>query len=130
MSAEHVAAMNSLLAVDPESKAQCALLPRPYWFVHKLDHDGRTVWWTLEFNPGEGMRFSLIPPPLGVSPDILMRGSYSAVLEATGRRKSGEQVPYPVTIDGDVESMAIFGPALEAGRRAAALETRFTVEAE
>ena len=130
MSAAHVEAMNRLLAVDADSRAKCARLSRPYWFVHELDDDGRTVWWTLEFNPDEGMRFSLVPPPAGVRADIVMRGSFGAVVEATRRRKAGEEVPYPVITEGDLPSMAIFGPALEAGRRAATLETRFTSEAE
>jgi hypothetical protein len=130
MSAEHVEAMNRLLAVDAESKTQCARLPRPYWMVHELDDGGRTVWWTLELNPREGMRFSLVPPPVDVQADIVMRGFYSAVVEATRRRKSGEEVPYPVSSAGDLQSMAIFGPALEAGRRAAMLETRFPLQSE
>jgi hypothetical protein len=130
MSAEHVEAMNRLLAVDAESKAQCARLLRPYWLVHELDDGGRTVWWTLELNPCEGMRFSLFPPPVAAQVDIVMRGSYSAVVEATRRRKAGEEVPYPVSTHGDLQSMAIFGPALEAGRRAAMLDTSFPSQAE
>lgn len=130
MSAEHVEAMNRLLAVDAEIKAQCARLPRAYWLVHELEHAGRTVWWTLELNPCDGMRFSLTPPPVEVQADIVMRGSYSAVVEATRRRKAGEEVPYPVSTHGDLQSMAIFGPALEAGRRAAMLDTRFSSQAE
>jgi hypothetical protein len=126
MSAEHVEAMNRLLAVDADSRAKCAQLSRSYWFVHELDDHGHTVWWTLEFNPSDGMRFSLVPPPADVRVDILMRGSYYAVLEATRRRKAGEEVPYPVTTDGDLQAMVIVGPALEASRRAATLETRFT----
>lgn len=130
MSAEHVEAMNRLLATDDESKAQCALLSRPYWLVHELDDVGRTVWWTLELNPRDGMRFSLVPPPIDVQADIVMRGSYTAVVEATRRRKAGEEVPYPVSTHGDLQSMAIFGPALEVGRRAAMLDTRFPSQAE
>jgi hypothetical protein len=130
MSQEHVEAMNLILAVDAESKARCGRLPRSYWLVHELDHEGRTVWWTLELNPSDGMRFSLSPPPVDVQADIVMRGSYAAVAEATRRRKAGEEVPYPVSTEGDLQSMSIFGPALEVGRRAAMLETRFPSQAD
>lgn len=125
MSAEHVEAMNRLLAVDAGSLAECAKLPRPYWFVHELDDQGRVVWWTLEFNPDQGARFSLAPPPEGVRADILMRGSYGEVVEATRRGKAGEKLPYPAKMEGNPQDMGIFGPALEAARRAATLETRF-----
>lgn len=125
MSAEHVDAMNRILALDDGTRAACAKLPRPYWFVHELDDHGATVWWTLEFNPQYGARFSLAPPPEGVRVDILMRGAYRAVVEATRRGKAGEKVPYPATLEGDVQAMEMFGPALEAARRAATLETQF-----
>jgi hypothetical protein len=125
MSPEHVAAMNELLAVDSDSLAECAKLPRPYWFVHELDDAGRTIWWSMEFNPDRGVSFSLSPPPEGAAADILMRGSYWEVVEATRRGKAGEQVPYPATMEGNPQAMVDITPAFEVAKRVATLEARF-----
>ena len=124
MSAEHVARMNELLSADADSKAECAKLDRRYWMVYELaDADG-TVWWSVEFNPDVGVRFSLQAPVAG-EPQILYRGDYRAVVKATQRSKQGDTAAEPVTTHGDPNVLAIIAPAFAAAGRAATIPSEF-----
>lgn len=124
MSQQHVDIMNSLLDADADSKAECAKLARPYWMAYELRDAGRTVWWSVEFNPQTGVRFSLAAPA-SESPDILYRGDYRAVVRATQRAKQQGGGELPVTTHGDPGAMAIIAPAFAAAGRAATIASEF-----
>ncbi len=117
MSQQHVDIMNRLLWADADSKAECAKLDRSYWMVYELTDAGRTVWWSVEFSPSAGVRFSLDPPVAAV-PDVLYLGEYRAVVKATQRSKQGDSTPLPVTTHGRPGTMEIIGPAFAAARAA------------
>lgn len=123
MSQQHVDIMNRLLEADADSKAECARLDRSYWMVYELSDPGGTVWWSVEFSPSAGVRFSLEPP--GAAPDILYRGDYRAVVQATQRAKQGGGGEEPVTTHGDVGVLSIIGPAFAAAGRAATIPSEF-----
>lgn len=123
MSPQHVDIMNRLLDADADSKAECARLDRSYWMVYELSAMGGTVWWSVEFSPGAGVRFSLTPP--GAAADILYRGDYRAVVQAMQRAKQGDASEKPVTTHGDPGVLAIIGPAFAAAGRAATVASEF-----
>ena len=123
MSERHVAIMNGLLAADADSKAECAKLARSYWMVYELRDAGGTVWWSVEFSPQTGVRFSLEPPRDAA--DVLYRGDYRAVVRATQRLKREGSGALPVTTHGDPSAMAIIGPAFAAAGRAATIPSEF-----
>lgn len=124
MSQQHVDIMNRILAADADSKAECAQLARSYWMVYELNDGGRTVWWSVEFNPNRGVRFSLQAPDTD-APDLLYRGDYRAVVKATQRAKQGGDGEEPVTTHGDPGVMAVIGPAFAAAGRAATIASEF-----
>jgi hypothetical protein len=124
MSAQHVDLMNGLLAMDADSQAECARLDRRYWMSYELADPAGTVWWSVEFNPGSGVRFSLAPPAAG-EPVVLYRGDHRAVVEATRRLKQGESTALPVTTQDDLGVMGIIGPAFAAAGRAATIPSEF-----
>lgn len=123
MSAQHVEIMNRLLGADADSKAECAKLDRSYWMVYELGASGGTVWWSVEFSPSAGVRFSLAPPRAAA--DILYRGDYRAVVQYTQRAKQGGVGEEPVTTHGDPGVLTIIGPAFAAAGRAATIPSEF-----
>ncbi|MFD4640034.1 hypothetical protein ACFWN2_22160 [Lentzea sp. NPDC058436] len=125
MSQQHVDLMNEILAADEESRAECAKLDRAHWMVYELEDGDRVVWWTVEFDPGRGVRFGLRPPPAD-APALLYRGDHRAVVEATrqGKREGGGDAP-PVTTHGDPEVLTTIAPAFAAARRAATIPSEF-----
>ena len=123
MSSQHVEIMNRLLDADADSKAECAKLDRSYWMVYELSDAGGIVWWSVEFSPSAGVRFSLQPP--GAAADILYRGDYRAVVQFTQRAKQGSGGEEPVTIHGDPGVLTIIGPAFAAAGRAATIPSEF-----
>jgi hypothetical protein len=133
MSAEHVAVMNGLLAKDACSASQraCAALERTYWMVYELDHAGRTVWWSMEFNPTAGTRFHLAPPPQQA--DVLFRGDYAVILDGMRLAKAGqsskEKVMELVTTHGDPGALAKIGPAFAAAQACATVDAEIPVVA-
>jgi hypothetical protein len=122
MSPEHVARMNELLAVDTASKTACAALDRRWNVVYELSEGTGTVWWTMRFDPAEGVTFNLLPPE---SPaDVLFRGDHRAVLDVMRRLKAGDkEATLPLTQSGDPNGMAAIGAAYQAAHAAAALHT-------
>lgn len=122
MSAEHVAHMNELLAVDTASRAACAALDRRWNMVYELSEGTETVWWTMRFDPADGVSFSLQPP--AQSADVLFRGDHRAVLDAMRRLKAGEKdLQLPLTQSGDPEGLTVIGAAYQAAHAAAAIRT-------
>lgn len=124
MSQQHVDTMNDILAKDADSRAECAKLDRSYWMVYELDDAGDTAWWSVEFSPTTGVRFSLQPPDTD-APDLLYRGDYRAVVKATQRLKQGGGGELPVSTHGDPGAMAIIGPAFAAAGRVATIPSEF-----
>ena len=124
MSAEHVDLMNGLLAADADSRAECAKLDRRYWMSYELADAGGTVWWSVEFNPRSGVRFSL-EPPAADEPLILYRGDHRAVVKGTQALKQGGGEGLPVTTHGDPDVLRIIGPAFAAAGRAATVDSQF-----
>ena len=122
MSAEHVDRMNELLAVDAPSKAACAALERPWHVVYELRHGSDTVWWTMRFDPADGVSFALQPPERPA--DVLFRGDCGAVLDAMRRIKAGDKtVQLPLTLLGDPNGLTVIDTAYQAAQDAAALDT-------
>jgi len=127
MSDRHVEMMNTILATDYSSKTECGRLDRSYWMCYELMQGEHTVLWSVEFSPRHGVRFSL-EPPVGAEPDVLFRGDYRAVVEATRLGKEGKDSPLPITTHGDPGVMAIIGPAFAAARRAATIPSEFPTD--
>lgn len=125
MSPQHVARMNELLAVDAASQAACAALGRRWDMVYELSHGAGTVWWTMRFDPVEGVSFSLEAPSRPA--DILLRGQYRAMMEWMRSSRAGSKEPEPVTLSGDPEGMNIIGPAYQAAAQVATLDTEIPV---
>jgi hypothetical protein len=123
--------MNGLLAKDAGSQRACATLKRTYWTAYELGHGGRTVWWSMEFNPTAGVRLYLAPPPRQA--DVLFRGDYVAVLDAMRLAKAGkagkESVNERVTTHGDSSALAMIGPAFAAAQAAATVDAEIPVVA-
>lgn len=126
MSPEHVARMNELLATDPVSKAECAKLDRCWNMVYELSHGAQTVWWTMRFDPAQGVSFHLQAPAHAA--DILLRGEYRTMMEFMRATKAGEPAgTEPVTLSGEPDGMKIIGAAFQAAGQAATLETEVRV---
>ena len=126
MSPEHVAHMNALLANDVASKEACAKLDRCWTMVYELSDASRIVWWTMSFDPAQGVAFSLDPPHAAA--DILYRGDYRSYMEWMRRHKAGEQPgPEPVDVSGDPNGMTVIGPAFQAAGQAATVETEVRI---
>jgi hypothetical protein len=122
MSAEHVAHMNHLLAVDTASRAACAALDRCWNIVYELSGGPDTVWWTMRFDPIDGASFSLQTPTRPA--DVLFRGDHKGVLDTMRRLKAGEKdLQLPLTQSGNPEGLAIIGAAYAAAHQAAAVHT-------
>lgn len=122
MSPEHVAHMNELLSVDASSKAACATLDRRWDMVYELSAGAETVWWTMRFDPVDGVSFNLQPPTQPA--DVLFRGEHRAVLDTMRRIKAGEKdLQLPLTQLGDPNAFAVIGAAYQAAHAAAAIHT-------
>lgn len=121
MSEAHVARMNEILATDAASRAACAQLERCWNMVYELSHGADTVWWTMRFDPAEGVSFSLEAP--AQPGDVVFRGDLRAMLESMRRTKSGDPTPPPVTMHGDPGTMSVIGPAFQAASKVATLDT-------
>ncbi|MGH8504856.1 MAG: hypothetical protein ACRETM_02695 [Stenotrophobium sp.] len=127
MSPEHVARMNEILAADVASKAACAALDRRWDMVYELSRGMDTVWWTMSFDPENGVSFSLVPPQR--PGDILYRGEHKSMLNWMRRSKAGEAVePMPLEQLGDPNGMNIIGPAFTAAQQVATLDTDIRVD--
>lgn len=124
MSQQHVDIMNRILATDADSHAECAKLDRSYWMVYELQDADSTVWWSVEFSPSAGVRFSLLPPDTD-APDLLYRGDYREMVKATQRAKQGQGGEEPVTTHGDPGVLTIIGPAFAAAGRVATIPSEF-----
>lgn len=124
MSPEHVAHMNRLLAADATSKAACATFDRRWDIVYELSHGTETVWWTMRFDPVDGVSFSLeTPTQLG---DVVFSGDYKAVINSMRRMKAGDkEAQLPLTQSGNADAMAVIAPAYGAAHTAAAIHTEF-----
>jgi hypothetical protein len=126
MSPAHVARMNELLAADPASRAACASLARRWNLVYELSHGTGTVWWTMRFDPVDGVSFSLEPPER--RGDIVFRGDHRSMLDWMRRSKAGESPgPMPVEQLGDPAGMTVIGPAFVAAQQVATLDTEIRV---
>jgi len=125
MSYTHVFIMNRLLAADEDVRRTTAALDRTYTLAYELANgaDGETVWWTMTFDPEDGLAFSLQPP--SAPADLTFEGDYVDVIRAMRRMKDGHQVVLPVTTVGDESVMAVIGPAFAAGQKAATIEATF-----
>ena len=124
MSPEHVAHMNVLLAADPASKAACATFDRRWDIVYELSHGAETVWWTMRFDPVDGVSFLLETP---TQPgDVVFHGEYKAVIDSMRRMKAGDKdAQLPLTQSGNADAMAVIAPAYGAAHAAAAIHTEF-----
>jgi hypothetical protein len=125
MSPEHVARMNQILAADAGSHAACAALGRRWDMVYELSHGAQTVWWTMRFDPVEGVSFHLEAPTRPA--DILLRGEYRAMMQWMRSSRAGSKEPEPVIQSGDPEGMNIIGPAYQAAAKVATLSTEIPV---
>lgn len=122
MSPEHVASMNAILAGDEASKAACGALEREYLLTYELEHRSGTVYWTMHFDPGYGVRFSLAPPAR--EPDVVFRGDYVESIRASAAAKAGRNVDMPWQMDGDQSAFEAIAEAFAVARRAATLDTQ------
>ncbi len=126
MSPQHVACMNEILAADAASNAACAALGRRWDMVYELSHGTLTVWWTMSFDPVNGVSFSLKPPQR--TGDIVYRGDYRTMMDWMRRSKAGEAVgPMPLEQTGDPNGMVVIGPAFAAAQKVATLDTEVPV---
>jgi hypothetical protein len=126
MSPEHVAHMNVLLASDAVSKAACVQLDRRYDMVYELNYGIQTVWWTMRYDPADGVSFNLETPQK--PGDIVFRGDYAAVLDTMSRMKAGDKdLQLPLTQSGDAGVFALIAPAYTAAHAAAAIHTEIPV---
>lgn len=122
MSQDHVQRMNDILSADAASKAACAALDRRWNMVYELKHGTQTVWWTMSFDPAQGVAFSL-EAPQGAA-DILFRGEYKAMMDWMRLLKAGDKnAPEPITQSGDPNGMNVIGPAFQAAQQVATLDT-------
>jgi predicted dienelactone hydrolase len=125
MSYTHVFIMNRLLAADQDVKKTTAALDRRYILAYELDEGpkGETVWWTMAFDPSDGMAFSLQAPEKPA--DLTFKGHYAEVIRAMRQMKDGQQVALPVTTVGNEYVMTTVGPAFAAGQKAATVKATF-----
>lgn len=126
MSPEHVASMNAVLVKDAASKAACAKLDRCWTMAYELAHGADTVWWTMSFDPAEGVSFSLDRPANPA--DVLYRAEYRPYLRWMQRLKAGEKdLPEPAVLSGHPDGLDIIGPAFQAAGKAATLDTEVKI---
>ncbi|MES2489724.1 MAG: hypothetical protein V4607_08020 [Pseudomonadota bacterium] len=124
MSPEHVAHMNGLLTADAASRTACAKFDRRWDIVYELAHGKETVWWTMRFDPVDGVSFTLQTP--AQPGDVVFHGEYKAVIDAMRRMKAGDKdAVLPLTQSGNPDAMAVIGPAYSAAHGAAAIHTEF-----
>jgi len=124
MSQQHVNLMNQRLAADSASLQICKGFDRAYQVAYELDRDGATVWWTMEFDPASGVRFSLQPPRQDDSL-VLLKGSYRVVVDVSRRTKAGETIQMPLAASGNLGVFEIVKSAFAAAQKAAAIDTEF-----
>jgi hypothetical protein len=122
MSAEHVDAMNALLADAPEVRAACSELTRPYVVAYRLADgpDRQTVHWTVTFDAT--VRFALSEHP---TPDVVMVGDWRDMILASSAGRRGASHEPSVTLEGDPDVLTLTDPALEAARTIATVEVDF-----
>lgn len=122
MSPEHVARMNEILAGDAASKASCSALDREYLLTYELAHGSDTVYWTMHFDPGIGIHFSLAPPAR--TPDLAFRGDYAESIRASAAAKAGRDVGMPWQMYGDPAAFEAIAEPFAAARRVATVDTQ------
>ena len=125
MSPEHVDLMNSRLAEDAASKAACAKLEKPYVVGHRLNDgpEGTTVFWSMIFDPAQGVRFSLEPHDADNPPDSVTVTSYNNMIRMTLDQANMAKYAADMVMEGDADPMAVIGEAFQAGHAAAAVKT-------
>jgi hypothetical protein len=128
MSADHVEAMNTLLAGSAEVTAAAKDLPREYVLAYALTDgpdDGETVHWQMRFSPS-GTAFALTP---ATDADLVLRGDWRTALTAFAASKGGETVADAgLSAEGDYESfMTAVGAQFAVALKVAAIRTEFPV---
>ena len=120
MSPEHVAAMNDKLAASDEVRKAGAQLDRTYTMAYVLSdgRDGGDEYWLMSLGPS-GAQFALEPKP---DADIVFRGDWRAMVDASRAAREGRQVDAGVAVEGDPEVVAVVGPVFSAAQQVATLE--------
>ena len=120
MSAEHVAAMNTLLADSAEVREAGIALGRTYRLAYVLSdgRDGGDEHWLMSLGPA-GVRFALEPEP---DADITFRADWRAIVDTSKAAREGRDLDPGVTVEGDVTVLATVAPAFAAAQRVATLE--------
>lgn len=100
MSPEHVAAMNRKLASSAEVREAGEVLHRTYTMSYVLSggRDGVDEHWLMSLGP-DGVQFALEPK---ADADIVFRGDWRRMVDASKAAREGCQLDPGVTVEGDV----------------------------
>ena len=121
MSAEHVAAMNAVLAADGTVRAACAALAKQVTIAYELSDGpgGTTVYWSIAF--AETVRFGLEP----TAADLVLRGDWARMVHAAKANRQGQVEDPAVLPVGDVTVMQAVAPVFALASNVATLPVVF-----
>lgn len=121
MSADHVAAMNDLLAGSDAVKAAASSLDREYAMEYQLTDSptGDMAYWVMRFS-ADGVSFGLTP---SVDPDIVFRGAWrDAVAEARASREGRDDGSSSIEMTGEPAVLEAIAPVFAAAQQVATLQ--------
>ena len=123
MSADHVSAMNDLLASSDAVRSAATRLDRTYVLAYVLSDapHGGSEHWTLTLGP-DGVRFGLDAP---AGADVVTRADYAAMIRATKASRAGQQVDEDIVMDGDPAVVERIAPVFAVAQQVATLDVEF-----
>lgn len=124
MSRAHVDTMNELLADAAHVRTACGELDRGYVVGYELHEgpEGRTVYWSMVFDPHTGVVMGLEEPDLA---DVTFVGDWARVVAASAAGRRGEQRDPGVDVRGDPTVLDRVGDAFAAAQRVATVDVTF-----
>ena len=124
MSADHVERMNAILRDERSVRAVCRDLDRRYALCYELNDgpEGRQVYWSVVFDPRQGVRMGLDKPE---NADLTFVGDWGDVIRAAAAQRRGERNDPEMDVQGDPDILATVGAAYAAAQQVATIDATF-----
>lgn len=124
MSADHVERMNAILRDEPSVRAVCRDLDRRYALCYELNDgpEGRPVYWSVVFDPRQGVRMGLDKPEHA---DLTFVGDWGDAIRTAVAQRRGERHDPEMDVHGDHDILETVGAAYAAAQQVATIETTF-----